>query len=631
MIKKSLDKNAKRSTENSKLKKLKEIFPNCFDKNDKLDILKLQEEVKNYSEISFEGYSMDFLGKNYAKFIGDTLETETIIVPDKEHNGENINKDSQNLYLTGDNLEVLKQLRKSYLNEVKVIYIDPPYNTGEDGFAYNDNFNFSKEDLERFLGVDTQEAERIFDMTSGKSSSHSAWLTFMYPRIFLARELLHEKGLIFISIDDIEVAQLKLLCDDLFGEANFIAQFIREKRTNRENRKMVSSRHDYVLCYGKNSQSISGLIKKLPMSEKALASYKNLDNDPNGLWKSDPATAQAGHGTRSQFYTLIAPNGKKHELPSGRCWAFNETAMKKEIDEGRIWFGKDGNGVPRIKTYFDKKERGLTPESIWFAEDIATNEIAKNQLKELFDNNAVFETPKPVSLIEVILQISTNENDIVLDFFAGSSSTAHGVLEHNMKTKKNLKFIMVQLNETIKEKSTAKNLNYNTIDEIGRERIQRAAKEIQKSYPSEAWKDADLGFKHFFVQELEEETLENIREFTEELLVEKTFSFDDSTIITTWANEDGYGLNPDIKLINLEGYKAYLIKESLYLLDENMTNANVSSLLKKFIEEKNFNPTRIVLYGYNFNDFNILMELETNLKQLRNEDKNIEVVLTKRY
>jgi Adenine specific DNA methylase Mod len=211
---------------------------------------------------------------------------------------------------------------------------------------------------------------------------------------------------------------------------------------------MVSTRHDYILCYGKNVSSSDNLIRLLPMDQQALSRYKNQDNDPRGLWKSDPATAQAGHGTKNQFYTLIAPNGKRHECPSGRCWIYTEDVMNEAIADGRIWFGEHGNNVPRVKTYLEAKDRGLTPETIWFADDVSTNESAKNDLKLLFDGEMPFETPKPVQLIDHILRVCTSDDDIVLDSFAGSGTTAHAVLNLNAQDGGRRRFVLVEMMTT---------------------------------------------------------------------------------------------------------------------------------------------------------------------------------------
>lgn len=342
---------------------------------------------------------------------------------------------SQNMIIHGDNLEALKALLPEYEGRVKCIYIDPPYNTGNEGWIYNDNVNDPK--IKKWLGeVVGKEGEDL--------SRHDKWLCMMYPRLKLLHKLLAEDGAIFISIDDNEQANLKLICDEIFGDRNFIATFVWEKRLNRENRKVVSSRHDYLLCYAKGITA-DRVIKQLPMSGEALERYSNPDNDPRGPWKSDPATAQAGHATQAQFYTLKAPNGKEHYLPAGRCWLYTESVMKKAIEDGYIWFGANGNNTPRKKTYLYEKERGLTPETIWFANDVSTNEMAKNELKQIFPEVIPFTTPKPHELIEQIIKIATEPDTVILDSFAGSGTTAHAVLNMNKADGGQRRFILIEM------------------------------------------------------------------------------------------------------------------------------------------------------------------------------------------
>lgn len=343
---------------------------------------------------------------------------------------------TNNKIIHGDNLEALKSLLPEFEGKVNCIYIDPPYNTGEENWIYNDAVNDPK--IKKWLG-------RVVGKEGEDLSRHDKWLCMMYPRLKLLHRLLADDGVIFISIDDNEQATLKLMVDEIFGAGNFLANFIWEKRTNRENRKMVSVRHDYVLSYCKSNNLDFNVLKQVPMTEKALASYKNPDNDVRGLWKSDPATAQAGHATQSQFYTLIAPNGKRHELVSGRCWLYTEEVMRREIAEGKIWFGKDGNGVPRVKTYLNEKERGLTPETIFFASDVGTNESAKAEIKNIFNGISAFQTPKSALLVEKLLQLATSKSSIILDSFAGSGTTAQAVLSLNTQDGGNRRFILCEM------------------------------------------------------------------------------------------------------------------------------------------------------------------------------------------
>ncbi len=626
MIKNIIDKNAEVKPNSKKLEALKEYFAGCFTKEGTFDIERFKEMMKDEVDISNEGYSLDFLGKDYANLIA-SIDTTTVIEPDLEHNSKPENKDSENIYISGDNLDALKHLLKSYAGEVKCIYIDPPYNTGEDDFVYNDNFRFTPEELEKKLSIDEDEAQRIIDLTSRGSSTHSAWLMFMSPRLQLARDLLSKDGVIFISIDDNEQANLKLLCDYVFGEENFVAQFIWEKRVNRENRNETSVRHDYILCYSKEP-SDERRLKQMPMNEKALANYGNPDNDPRGPWKSDPAHAQAGHGTKSQFYTLVAPNGKKHELPSGRCWLYTQPVMEEAIKDNRIWFGNDGNGVPRIKTYLYAKDRGLTPETMLFAKDASTNEKAKNYIKELFDGVAVFETPKPVELINILTKMASG-NDIVVDFFSGSASTAESIMRRNLDGLQR-KYIMVQWQEKCKEDSEAYKAGYRTIDEIGQERIRRAAAKIREENPLFA---GDLGFKHYTLRDVSDDVLDKLEAFDPRVsgfannILEE---FGRETVLETWKVNDGYGMNAKVEPVQLADYTAYQCGDHIYLTDEGMSDEAVTALVDKYGEQSDWGPHYVVLFGYSFN-FGTTDALKKNLPLLNEGEKQIKINIDIRY
>ena len=626
MINNIIDKNAEVKPNSKKLEALKEYFAGCFTKEGTFDIERFKEMMKDEVDISNEGYSLDFLGKDYANLIA-SIDTTTVIEPDLEHNSKPENKESENIYISGDNLDALKHLLKSYAGKVKCIYIDPPYNTGSDGFVYNDKFRFTPEELEKKLSIDEDEAQRIIDLTSRGSSTHSAWLMFMSPRLQLARDLLSKDGVIFISIDDNEQANLKLLCDYIFGEENFVAQFIWEKRVNRENRNETSVRHDYILCYSKEP-SDEKRLKQMPMNEKALANYGNPDNDPRGPWKSDPAHAQAGHGTKSQFYTLVAPNGKKHELPSGRCWLYTQPVMEEAIKDNRIWFGNDGNGVPRIKTYLYAKDRGLTPETMLFAKDASTNEKAKNYIKDLFDGVAVFETPKPVELINILTKMASG-NDIVVDFFSGSASTAESIMRRNLDGLQR-KYIMVQWQEKCKEDSEAYKAGYRTIDEIGQERIKRAAAKIREENPLFA---GDLGFKHYTLRDVSDDVLDKLEAFDPRVsgfannILEE---FGRETVLETWKVNDGYGMNAKVEPVQLADYTAYQCGDHIYLTDEGMSDEAVTALVDKYGEQSDWGPHYVVLFGYSFN-FGTTDALKKNLPLLNEGEKQIKINIDIRY
>ncbi len=458
-----------------RLDQLKRLMPDLFTADDRLDLEELKRLVDPSMVADSEKFEFRWFGKADAKRRAFTPTTAAL----QYDVARSVNPEvaDGNMIIEGENLEVLKCLLSAYREKIKCIYIDPPYNTGND-FVYRDNYTEQRKAYWEQTGV-TEEGVKIDTNTESDGRFHSNWLNMMYPRLLAARQLLREDGVIFISIDDHEVHHLRKLCDEVFGADSFIAKFIWEKRTNRENRKVISTRHDYIICYCKSITPGVKPIKQQPMSEKALSNYRNPDNDPRGLWKSDPATAQAGHGTKSQFYVLEAPNGKQHKLESGRCWLYTNDVMQEAIDDNRIWFGKDGNGVPRIKTYLNSKERGLTPETIWFAEDVSTTENSKNQLKELFDGASVFETPKPVDLLKLAIQVSTDD-DIVLDFFSGSGPTGQAVMELNNEVGSNRKFILVQLPELTDEHSEAYKAGYKKISDITIERNKRVIARIEQ-------------------------------------------------------------------------------------------------------------------------------------------------------
>jgi adenine-specific DNA-methyltransferase len=418
---------------------MKALFPDVFTEG-KVDFDALRETLGDYADERQERYSFTWNGKSKARMIAQTPSTGTLR-PCPE---ESVNWDTtQNLFIEGDNLEVLKLMQKSYHKKVKMIYIDPPYNTGQE-FIYPDRF---QDNLDTYLRYTGQIDDDGFKMSANSEISgrfHTNWLNMMYPRLKLARNLLRDDGTIFISIDDNEVASLRRLCDEIFGEENFIGTFLWEKRITRENRKVVSNRHDYLLCFSKDASSSERILELLPMNEDALERYKNPDNDPRGVWTSVPAIAQAGHGTKSQFYTLTTPSGRNVDPPSGSCWRYTEAKMSEAIADARIWFGADGNGVPRIKKFLSEGQQGLTVESMWWAKEVGTNDSAKRELTKLFDGKAVFETPKPTGLVERMLQLATQDEDIVLDFFAGSAPTAHATIRHDNGNKR---FILVQLPE----------------------------------------------------------------------------------------------------------------------------------------------------------------------------------------
>lgn len=481
--------------------KIAALFPNCI--TEMLDEEKSTPDHKVYKRgINFEllkqmlspdvvdgdeAYEFTWVGKKASiveanKPIRKTLRP----CPEESKNWD----DTENLYIEGDNLEVLKLLQESYLGKVKMIYIDPPYNTGND-FIYADDFMRSQDEENRQMGMYDEDENRLFKNNDSNGRFHSDWCSMMYSRLMLARNFLTEDGVAFVSIDDNELNSLISLGKEIFGAPNYIATFIWEKRKTRENRKIVSVRHDYIVCFVKNFDERTNAVGLEQMNEEAIERYKNPDNDPRGVWTSVPAIAQAGHGTKSQFYTLTSPKGLKFDPPSGSCWRYTESKMKEAIDDNRIWFGSDGTGVPRIKKFLTEGKQGLTPETMLSADAVGTNDSAKRELVSLFDGVAVFETPKPVSLIAHLISICNESKDaICLDFFSGTATTANAVMQLNAKDNGHRKFIMVQLPEPCDEKSEAYKAGYKTICDIGKERIRRAGEKIKQE--DDCWKCVPL-------------------------------------------------------------------------------------------------------------------------------------------
>lgn len=629
MIKDIIGRNAEAAAGQKEIKVLKEYFPQCFNADGEFDIEAFKAALPEGTTLTDETSGFNWLGKNYARMLTN-MDTTTLIRPDEEHNAKPENRDSKNIYISGDNLNALQHLVKSYGGKVKVIYIDPPYNTGSDGFVYNDRFNFTADELAKRLDVSRERAERILSMTRRGSASHAAWLTFMLPRLSFARNLLTDDGVIFISIDDNEQANLKKLCDEVFGEECFVAQFIWEKRKTRENRSSISIRHDYVLCYVKDIELLEDSLGLEMMTKAALSRYKNPDNDPKGPWTSVPAIAQAGHGTKSQFYTFVAPNGKSYNLPSGSCWRMTLEKMNEAVVQNKIWFGSDGNGVPRIKKYLSEGKQGLTPESIISSEKGGTNDSAKREIVELFNGKAVFETPKPVELIRHILSMTLGESVTVLDFFGGSSTTAHAVMQKNAEDGGNRKFILVQLPEECKPDSEAAKAGYKTIDEVGMERIKRAAKKIKEANPLFA---GDLGFKHFVLEEPKENALLQMETFNPITTI-SSLTVDDfglEAVLRTWLVADGYGFTEDAEEVMLGRYKAYWKDNHLYMInpDKDFDANSIAALMDKYNGEP-FSPQNIVIFGYSFG-FTHCEELQKNLRTLKEGNKTLTVNIDVRY
>ena len=603
---------------------LKKYFPQCFSKpetdengaviKEHFDTEKLAGLLnKDEVDIKKEGFTLNFLGKSYARYQAN-LDSETVIVPDKR----NAETNSENVYIVGDNLDALQHLKYSYAEKIKCIYIDPPYNTGKDDFVYNDKFGFTAKDFVEKLDVTEEEAERICSM-NGKCT-HSAWLTFMYPRLALARELLRDDGVIFISIDDNEQANLKRLCDEVFGEGNFEGHIHWRRRHNQPNdrTKMIGLVAEHILVYARDSFE----YKKSGAGKVALtADFSNPDNDPNGSWASKPW--KVGSDQSGSTYDIKTPNGN---ILHGK-WMGEESTYKQFLTEGRIYFPKGGDGMPRKKYYqFEREEEGQCATNWWTHEIFGHNQGGNNEMTELFNGKKnIFSNPKPTKLLENIINISNtkNDSDIILDFFSGSATTAHAVMQLNAQDGGKRKFIMVQLDERVKKGSEAEKAGYKTIDEIGRARIRRAVEKIKAENPETK---ADLGFQTFYLKSIPQNTLDKIKTFNPKDLFTSdgdiVKSLGETTLLQTWQIKDGFGFNCNQQKIDIAGCTAYLLEDEkigkyLYLLT-GMEEKSVKELIRK-IESFELTADKIFVYGYSF-DFDALNSLSTNLKMLKNRN-----------
>ncbi len=447
----------------------------------------------NAVEDAPEAYEFNWVGKQAAR--AEVLQpTKKTLRPVKEDSVDWDN--TQNLYIEGDNLEVLKLLQKSYLGKVKMIYIDPPYNTGND-FVYHDDFAMSADEYAEASGSVDELGNKYIKNMDSNGRFHSDWCSMIYSRLMVARTLLTEDGVIFISIDDNEVENLRKICDEVFGEGNFIAQLVWERAYSPKNdAKFVSNSHDYVLMVAKNSDEF--VIGRLDRTEEANARYSNPDNDPRGIWKPSDMSVKTYNAECD--YSITTPSGRVVEPPAGRCWRLSKKAFFERLQDNRIWFGSDGNSVPSIKRFLTElKHEGMAPTSILFYKEVGHSQEGAKEVVALFGDKGVFDGPKPVRLIERLITLANlKEDSIVLDFFSGSATTAHALMQVNAKKNKSCKYILVQLPELVSE--TKKDLGYKNICEIGEERIRRAGKKIKEESPLTT-ADLDTGFRVFRLDE----------------------------------------------------------------------------------------------------------------------------------
>lgn len=666
---------------NPNLDKLKQAFPHCFDKNGDFDFAKFKAELNsNDINIAKEGYSLDWLGKSYARVLASDAAT-TLLKEDEVHNAKPENANSQNLLLKGDNLEVLKHLSNAYYEKVKMIYIDPPYNTGSDGFVYNDDRKFTAKQLQDLAGVSEDEAKRILEFSQSNSNSHSAWLTFMYPRLYIAKQLLKDDGVIFVSIDDNEVAQLRLLMDEVFGEENFVANInIQANPRGRQSDSNVATLHDYLMCFAKNNNIAE--INGLPLTNEDIEEFGQFDEDGKA-WRELGLRQRGAASLRTDrpdmfFPIYVNPKTCKASLEKSSEYSYEVIPRKSNGIEGRWMWGKEkvqkdidrvyARNIKKrdefdifIKDYLERNDeiRTKKPKSIWIDKEVNT-EAGGKIVKSLL-GPGIFSFPKPIGLIKKILLLSTDENDLILDFFAGSGTTAHSVMQLNAEDGGNRKFILVQLPELIDAKKSKVAYDFvkeelgvtpPTIFEITKERIIRAANQInaeidskidrlKNELPTEENKaeiakylalKSQNAFKIFETTPIWEdydfkaEKLANAEKLFDD---EKLTEADVKALFTTWKTYDGSPLTEPVQEVDLAGYKAYYTKQKLYLMHKGFSTVTLKALLEQIDADANFNPTAIIAFGYYF-ESKSLREIAENIKTYNNK-KNIDIDFITRY
>ncbi len=657
---------------NKDLETLRINFPHCFDKDGNFQLEKFKANLTE-KEINFstESYGLDWLGKSYARLLASDPAT-TLLKADETHNSKPENANSENLLIKGDNLEVLKHLANAYYEQVKMIYIDPPYNTGSDGFTYQDDRKFTVKELQQLIGVDAEKAKRILSFTQSKSNSHSAWLTFMYPRLYIAKQLLKDEGVIFISIDDNEVAQLRLLMDEIFGEENFVAHLTIQGFANESNEGVLFQNvTEYCLCYAKEKSKtvinkidpVNEDLRSLNDAPSGLATRKQMgytiyynpeskdiipktDYDINGDFSDPDKIYNDDDDLLKNGYIAIRPSAR-----NGVAWRWRwgiDTLLERKEDlvcrknRNGNWvveFGQTGFNAPR-----DYQEFGT----------------GTSELKRLFDGKEVFTKPKSTEFISWLIQVSTNKDDTVLDFFAGSATTADATMQINTEDIGKRKFIVVQLPETIDPKKNKVAYDFvkdelnaePTIFEITKERITRAANKInaginekitklESELPTEETK-AEItknlklitqnSFKIFETTPIWEDYNFEAEQFdSSQTLFDagKLTEEDIKALLVTWKTNDNISLSQELETIDLGGYTAFYGNGKLYLLHKNFTTENLKAVLEKIDTDKTFNPTSIIAFGYHF-ESKSLRELSENVKQYANK-KKIDIDFITRY
>ncbi len=626
---------------NHDLEILKQHFAHCFDKSGDFDFDKFKEELQT-KEIDFskESYGMDWLGKSYARLLASDPAL-TLLKEDKNWNERPENKNSENLLIKGDNLEVLKHLSNAYHEQVKMIYIDPPYNTGKDGFVYADDRKFTVAEFQKLAGVDEEKAKKILSFVNSKSNSHSAWLTFMYPRLYIAKQLLKDDGVIFVSIDDNEVAQLRILMNEVFGEENFVAKIVWRKSDNQANLGQMARVKEYIIVYAKIKDKL--LVNKIPLTEKAKKEYSYKD-DKGYFRRSILLDKTRGRN----YYNVTTKNGKTLNGP----WMVKETDFKELDNENKILWTNGGDEQPYGKIYLEES-LGQIANDFWDTK-FGSNQEASLKLENLFGKR-VFDFPKSTILISTFITLGSGSDDLILDFFAGSGTTGDSVMQLNSQDDGNRKYILVQLPEAIdpKKNKTAYDfakdelkVSKPTIFEITKERLIRAGKKIQLEQKQAEDKKAnqleleekiemkkqDFGFKIFETMPIWEGYDFEAKEFDPQAILfdeSKLTDEDIETLLTTWKTNDNIPLTVDLQKIDLGEYTGHYSDKKLYLMDKGFQTEHLKQLLEEIDSNKDFSPASIIVFGYHF-ESKALREIAENVASYANK-KKLDIDFITRY
>lgn len=582
-----------------RLETLRKMFPDWFTQEGKLDICEVKKAVNPDSVDETERYEFRWFGKSKAKR-NAFIPTRATLHYDE---GRSVNPETtENVIIEGENLEVLKILLNGYRNKVKVIYIDPPYNTGED-FVYNDDFSEGRQAYwER-----TEQSEDGISLDTNSDANgrfHSNWLDMMYSRLLVARNLLRPDGVIFMSIDDHEIQHLRKISDEVFGEGNFVANIVWQKRTSPDARCNLGAAHDYIVVYAKDKDLLKPTLNLIELTEERAAEYKNPDNDPRGRWASVDITGQTGHATASQFYTITTPSGKEYKPTAGRCWALAKDTFDSLVKDNRIWFGSNGSSIPRKKVFLSEVN-GSNAWTWWTNKEVGHNQAGAKELKDILGATDIFENPKPSRLIKQILKIASKPGDLILDFFAGSGTTGHAVVSQNLKDAGNRQYILVQVPQATDENSNARRAGFKKISDITIARNKAVADKVKSDYdgrittPEDEQQLNQLGFKVFTLakssfprtdfapdpEKSEEENLALFHKYVAEKEQQLSMGFDDQQLITEILISRGFMLTYKLehKTIFTENTVYFAsdgIKEAYICVDNTLSDSTVDYFMQ---------------------------------------------------